>query len=117
MISFFLFFIKSQYLYTFKLTFNYKNICYKKEESATAENIWTWLQTKGRIFKVISNPQTGIIRVYDEKGNMVMEKKNMSRKQVEAVEESFLSVVAKRLSGTPTPEKKFPQGRFDPMIA
>ena len=81
-----------------------------------AEHIWAWLQAKGRIFKVITNTQTGTIKVYDEKGNMVMEKKNMSRKQVEIVEESFLSVVAKRLNGEPTSEKKYLQERFDPMV-
>ena len=81
-----------------------------------AENIWAWLQAKGRIYKVISNTQTGTIKVYDEKGNMVMEKKNLSSKQVEIVEESFLSVVVKRLNSEPTSEKKYPQERFDPMI-
>ena len=81
-----------------------------------AEHIWAWLQAKGRIFKVITNTQTGTIKVYDEKGNMVMEKKNLSSKQVEIVEENFLSVVAKRLNGEQTSEKKYPQERFDPMV-
>lgn len=82
----------------------------------TSEHIWTWLQTKGKIFKVISDPERGIIEVINEKGEIVIQKTNLSKRQVETVEKNFLSHVAKRLNRREPQTKSEKQDTFDPMI-
>ena len=77
-------------------------------------SIWTWLKTKGKIFKVVSNPAKGTIKVYDEKGKLLMKKTNLSKKQVELVEDSFLSFVVSKLNGF---DIKHQKEDFDPMVA
>jgi hypothetical protein len=77
-------------------------------------NIWTWLKTKGKIFKVVSNPAKGTIKVYDEKGKLLMKKTNLSKKQVELVEDSFLSFVVNKLNSF---DIKCQKEDFDPMVA
>ena len=56
------------------------------------ESIWTWLQTKGKTFKVISNPEKGTIEVINENGETLIRKTNLSRRQVELVEKNFLNL-------------------------
>jgi hypothetical protein len=77
-------------------------------------NIWTWLKAKGKIFKVVSNPAKGTIKVYDEKGKLLMKKTNLSKKQVELVEDSFLSFVVSKLNSF---DIKYQKEDFDPMVA
>jgi hypothetical protein len=81
------------------------------------ENIWTWLQTKGTIFKVISNPDRGTIEVINEKGETIIRKTNLSRRQVELVEKNFLRFVAKKLNSNKKPPFGKPNDSFDPMVA
>jgi hypothetical protein len=76
--------------------------------------IWTWLKAKGKIFKIISNPAKGTIKVYGEKGKLLMKKTNLSKKQVELVEDSFLSFVVNKLNSFETKHQK---EDFDPMVA
>ena len=78
------------------------------------DSIWAWLQAQGKIFKVVSNPNNGAIMVYDENGRVLMKKINLSKKQVEIVEDSFLYVVAKKLNNI---DFKNYREQFDPMIA
>ena len=78
------------------------------------DNIWAWLQANGKIFKVVSNPKNGSIIVYDRNGNVLIKKTNLSKKQVEIVEDSFLDVVAKKLNKI---NIKSLRDQFDPMIA
>ena len=77
-------------------------------------NIWTWLQAKGKIFKVVSNPAKGTIKVYNEKGKLLMKKTNLSKKQVESVEDSFLSFAVNKLNSF---DIKHQKEDFDPMVA
>ena len=77
------------------------------------DNIWAWFQTKGKIFKVVSNPNKGTITVYDENGKILMKKTNLSKKQVEIVENSFLDIVVKKLNDI---DFKNRREQFDPMI-
>ncbi|UCD12940.1 MAG: hypothetical protein JSW60_05065 [Thermoplasmatales archaeon] len=79
----------------------------------TSEKIWTWRQSKGKIFKVISNASKGTIEVLDENGETVIRKTNLSRKQVEMVEKNFKNFVSKKLNGS---NKTASQNNFDPMI-
>jgi len=83
----------------------------------TSEHIWTWLQTKGKIFKVISDPERGIIEVINEKGEIFIRKTNLSKRQVETVEKNFLNHIAKRLNGREPLTSSENRDLFDPMIS
>lgn len=79
-----------------------------------SEHIWVLLQTKGKIFKVISDPEKGIIEVINEKGEILIRKTNLSKRQVETVEKNFLHHIAKKINGRD--QGKTPTDPFDPMI-
>jgi len=83
----------------------------------TSEHIWAWLQTKGKIFKVISDPERGIIEVINEKGEILIRKTNLSKRQVETVEKNFLHLIAKRLNGREPSPSSENRDTFDPMIS
>ncbi len=81
------------------------------------ETIWAWLQTKGKIFKVISNPERGTIEVRNENGETLIRKTNLSRRQVELIEKNFLNTIAKKLNGNNDVPLRKPKDSFDPMVA
>ena len=81
------------------------------------ETIWAWVQTKGKIFKVISNSERGTIEVLNENGETLIRKTNLSRRQVELIEQNFLRSVAKKLNGNNEPPYRKPKDSFDPMVA
>lgn len=83
----------------------------------TSEHIWVWLQTKGKVFKVISNPEKGIIEVINEKGEILIRKTHLSKRQVETVEKNFLFQIAKRSNGREQTQISEKQDAFDPMIS
>ena len=80
----------------------------------TSEKVWTWMQAKGKVFKVISNASKGTIEVLNENGETVIRRTNLSRKQVEMVEKNFKNFVSKKLNGG---NKITPKDKFDPMVA
>jgi len=80
------------------------------------ETVWNWLQAKGKMFKVISNPNKGTIEVINDKGETLIRKTNMSKKQVELVEKNFLNIVAKRINDNNKTVFRKPGDSFDPMI-
>jgi hypothetical protein len=82
----------------------------------TSEHIWAWLQTRGKILKVISDPERGIIEVINEKGEILIRKTNLSKRQVEIVEKNFLHIIAKRINGREPPSSSENRDTFDPMI-
>lgn len=61
-------------------------------------SIWIWLQPGNKAWKVISDYEKGIIRVYNEKGEIILEKRGLSRAVISIVEANFLSMVATKLS-------------------
>jgi hypothetical protein len=83
----------------------------------SSEHIWTWFHTKGKLFKIISDPDHGIIEVINEKGEILIRKTNLSRRQVEIVEKNFLQFIAKRLTGRNPPGSIENHDSFDPMIS
>jgi hypothetical protein len=83
----------------------------------TSEHIWVWLQTKGKIFKIISDPERGIIEVINEKGEILIRKTNLSKRQVETVEKNFLHHIAKKIKGCEPSLSSGNQDTFDPMIS
>jgi len=80
----------------------------------TSEHIWTWLRAKGKLFKVISDPENGIIEVINEHGEILIRKTNLTRRQVELVEKNFLLTVAKKINGRVQSSSR---EHFDPSIA
>ncbi len=80
----------------------------------TSEKIWTWMQAKGKVFKVISNANKGTIEVLNESGETVIRKTNLSRKQVEMVEKNFKNFVSNKLNES---NKITSKDNFDPMVA
>jgi hypothetical protein len=83
-----------------------------------SEHVWSWVKDKRRYYKVISDPERGLIEVYNERGEIVLRKENLSRRLVELVEKNFLSTVARRIhertiAKPPCPPASDP---FDPMI-
>ena len=56
---------------------------------------WNWKQPSGKTYKVISDYKNGTILVYDERGNLLMAKRNLSKKAIKLVEENFLGIVTK----------------------
>lgn len=83
----------------------------------TKETIWKWLQSKGKTFRVISNADNGTIEVLNEKGETLVRKKNLSKRQVEHIERTFLSSIATKISHEPEPSPQKPKDSFDPMVA
>ena len=61
--------------------------------------IWAWVQPVDRIWKVISDDEKGTLYVYNEKSELVMERKGMSKKEISFIEDNFLQIVATNLSG------------------
>ncbi len=64
--------------------------------------IWAWLQPVDRIWKVVSDNERGTLCVYNEKSELIMERKGMSKEEVSFVEQNFLQIVATNLSGNNT---------------
>jgi hypothetical protein len=79
----------------------------------TSEKIWTWIQAKGKVFKVISNVNKGTIEVLDENGDTIIRKTNLSRKQVEIVEKNFKNYISKKIKNN---HKMVQKDNFDPMV-
>ena len=78
-----------------------------------SEKIWTWIQAKGKVFKVISNVNKGTIEVLDENGDTIIRKTNLSRKQVEIVEKNFKNYISKKIKNN---HKMVQKDNFDPMV-
>jgi hypothetical protein len=81
-----------------------------------SEHIWVLFQIKGKTFKVISDPEKGIIEVINEKGEILIRKTNLSKRQVETVEKNFLYHIAKKLNGREHDKSPENSDTFDPMI-
>jgi len=61
--------------------------------------IWAWVQPVDRIWKVISDDDNGTLYVYNEKSELIMERKGMSKEEISFIEDNFLQIVATNLSG------------------
>ena len=60
--------------------------------------IWAWVQPVDRVWKVVSDTEKGTLCVYDEKSELIMERKGMSKEQLSLIEQNFLKIVATNLS-------------------
>ena len=82
--------------------------------SAEKERVWYWKQSKGNKLKVISNRAKGTLKVFNEKGKLIFERKDLTEKQLKIVEENFLAVVTNKIKNM---GKSLYRDDFDPMIA
>jgi len=60
--------------------------------------IWAWIQPVDRIWKVISDTEKGTLHVYNEKSELIMEQKGMTKEEVAFIEDNFLRIVATDLN-------------------
>ncbi len=60
--------------------------------------IWAWIQPVDRVWKVVSDTEKGTLCVYDEKSELILEHKGMSKEQLSLIEQNFLKIVATNLS-------------------
>ena len=63
------------------------------------EKIWAWLMPSGKIYKVVSNPGDGTIRVYNQNGELVKKDEKLSGAAVSLIEKNFLETVATMVEG------------------
>ena len=70
----------------------------------TAKNIkiWIWVQST-RIFKAISNQESGTITIYDEFDNIVLRRTGLTKQQVKTIELIFATYTLKRLGDRKEP--------------
>jgi hypothetical protein len=64
--------------------------------------IWIWVQNT-RIFKAISNKESGTITIYDEFDNIVLRRTGLSKQQVKTIELIFATYTLKRLGDRKEP--------------
>ena len=60
--------------------------------------IWAWIQPVDRVWKVVSDAEKGTLSVYNEKSELILENKGMSKEQLSLIEQNFLKIVATNLS-------------------
>ncbi|MBN1761970.1 MAG: hypothetical protein JW878_02660 [Methanomicrobia archaeon] len=63
------------------------------------KKIWAWLMPSGKIYKVVSNPAGGTIRIYNQNGTLVKEYEALSEAAVNVIEQNFLETVATVVHG------------------
>ena len=77
---------------TYANVYSWSNAIKMKEEK-----IWAWLMPSGKIYKVVTNPEGGTIRVYNPKGELVKKDEKLSVAAVSLIEKDFLETVATRI--------------------
>jgi len=65
----------------------------KKEK----EKKWAWLMPTGKIYRVVTNPEDGTIKVYNPDGKLVNKEEKLSKGAVSLIEKSFLEAVAAKV--------------------
>lgn len=63
------------------------------------EKIWAWLMPSGKIYRVVSNPVGGTIKLYKPDGTLVRKYETLSAAEVHLIEQHFLGTVATMVSG------------------
>ncbi|MFZ3384083.1 MAG: hypothetical protein WA144_09175 [Candidatus Methanoperedens sp.] len=60
--------------------------------------IYAWMQPVDRIWKVVSDPEKGTLLVYNEKNELILDQKGMTKEEVSFIEDNFLQIVATNLN-------------------
>ena len=84
--------------------------------------VWAWLLPGDKVWKIVSDYEKGTISVYDEKGELALEKRGLSKEVISAIETNFLDVVATNLTNEKSGEgyligAKKPISADNPMYA
>lgn len=61
------------------------------------ERTWTWLMPSGKVCKVVTNPESGTVKVYDQNGKLVREEEKLSEEAVSIIEKDFLEITAAKV--------------------
>jgi len=59
--------------------------------------IWSWNQSEDKKWKAVSDRDNGVILVYNERNELVLEREGLSREAVIMIEESFFKEMANNL--------------------
>ncbi|MFZ2071183.1 MAG: hypothetical protein WAV32_06265 [Halobacteriota archaeon] len=59
--------------------------------------VWLWIMPSGKIYRVMTNPIDGTIKVYDPSGKLTRSEENLTEAAVKTLEKNFLAVVATRV--------------------
>lgn len=65
-------------------------------------SIYAWVQPVDRIWKVVTDSEKGIIKIYNEKDELISEQKDLEKGAVCLIEDNFLNVVATKLTSGDT---------------
>jgi len=68
-----------------------------KKEEKEKEKKWAWLMPTGKIYKVVTNPEDGTIKVYNPDGKLVNKEEKLSKEVISLIEKSFLEAVAAKV--------------------
>ena len=60
--------------------------------------IYAWIQPVDRIWKVVSDTEKGTLLVYNEKNELILDRKGMTKEEVSFIEDNFLQIVATNLN-------------------
>lgn len=59
--------------------------------------MWLWIQPVDRVWKVVTDSDKGMIKIYNEKDVLISEKKDLENGAICLIEETFLKRVATKL--------------------
>jgi hypothetical protein len=62
-------------------------------------SIFAWVQPVDRVWKVVTDSEKGIIKIYNERDELISEQKNLEKDAVHLIEENFLKIVTTMLTG------------------
>ncbi len=71
------------------------------------------IKTKENVLKLVSNAKKGTIKVYNEKGKLILKKSSLTKEQIKIIEESFIGIILKKINEF----KENQKNRNDPMVA
>ncbi len=58
------------------------------------EKTWAWLMPSGKVYMIVTNPEDGMIKVYDQNRKLVSNDEKLSKEALSIIEEIFLETVA-----------------------
>ncbi len=59
--------------------------------------VWAWLMPSGKIYRVLTNPRDGTVKVYGSNGKLTRKDENLTEEVIKLIEKNFLDVVATRV--------------------
>ncbi len=63
------------------------------------EKTWAWRMPSGKIYKVVTNPEDGTIKVYNPDGKLVRSEEKINEDGICLIEKIFLETVAAKVGG------------------